>query len=118
MTDKPLSLKDYTTTMNIPKINLKQTIEYSKDNFQNLMDKIINKVTQTLVTDMKKEYSEFPDEVLTAFVKQYIDLEITKDENFRTEEICLTIIPTWKDVNIIDFDSEEQKLLNEYFENH
>ena len=114
MTDKR-SLEDYMTTMSIPKKVLKENTHLSKDYFQGLQDKIVNETILSLVKSMKKEYPEYPDEILTAFVKQFIDLELIPENNIRTRETSLKCIPTWKDVNMIDFNSEEHKLLDNYF---
>ena len=112
--ESQVSLQAYKIEMSIPKIRLKETL-FSRQDFDDLLEKIINNATTQLVKDMKKEYPEYPDEILTAFVKQFIDLEITNDCNFRTQERFLKVTPTWKDVDMIDFESEEQKLLDDYF---
>lgn len=110
--ESQVSLQAY--KMPIPKIRLKETL-FSRQDFDDLLEKIINNAIIQLVEDMKKEYPGVPDEILTAFVKQFIDLEITTDCNFRTQERFLKVTPTWKDVDMIDFESEEQKLLDDYF---
>ena len=110
-----ICLQDYKIELETPTEILKGELDPSKDNFEDLLKKIINKATLQLVNAMKKEYPEYPDEILAAFVTQFLDIEITNDYDFRTREPSFIIIPTWKDVNMIDFNSEEQKLLDNYF---
>ena len=111
-TSNQVRLDDFLTGLNIPKWELKKydirmgTEEIVKD--------IQNQAIDNLVIALREVEPDVPDEILRAFVITFMGYEINVDHDLRTNSSQITCKPCWKDSSMIDWNSEEAKLLDEY----
>ena len=89
--------------------SLRDTVDY---------DKIIKELTEKsivgLMNQIKVEYPNMPEDVIRAFIKTYFLFELENEYDVESQKYSITVTPVWKDVNMVDTDSEDFKLLEKY----
>lgn len=89
--------------------SLRDTVDY---------DKIIKELTEKsivgLMNQIKEEYPDMSEDVIRAFIKTYFLFELDTEYDIKSHKYSVIVTPVWKDVNMIDTDSKDFKLLREY----
>lgn len=116
-TSNRVKLDGFLTQLNIPKWKMKDYAG-SRTDPEKIMEDIHNQVLDNIVKALKDVEPDVPDDVLRAFANMYMGYELVFDDDIKTLERRITCKPFWKDTSMIDFDSKEAKLLDDYVWSH
>ena len=112
-------VKGFESILNVDKLTLKTHLDTHNSLHDGIdYDKILKDLTKksiiSLMNQIKEEYPDMPYEVIEAFVKTYFLFELDSEYDIKTQNYTIKVTPVWKDVNLVDTQSEEFKLLSEY----
>ena len=82
--------------------------------YEMFLKKWNEEVNLKLREHFKKLEPNIPDKVIQAFINMFISFKIDNEYDIKTQYYTLTITPFWRDVDMIDYDSENAKILDEY----
>ena len=109
-------LKGVETTLEISKLRLKKELPKfsSKLAMEELTNQLYDNAVENLAKQIKENEPDTPMEVCIAFAKTYFDFEFENTYDIRTQSYKLTATPIWKDINQVDTESEDYKLIGDY----
>ena len=99
------------TRLDVPKINLQENIDVDPTE---ITQKIYDEALNNLVKSLREMDAEASDEVLRAFAITYFNLEFTNEYDVRSRTYKVMCTPVWKDINEVNTNSKEFKLLHDY----
>lgn len=111
---KRLTLADFRTELDTPKSLLKNEIGNLKLKSAIVEQDLLKKTFNSVVRTISESEPDTPLDIVKAFVSVYIEFIISKEYNVRTMSYELVCTPVWKDVYMIDWGSEEFKIISEY----
>ena len=99
------------TRLDVPKINLQEKLDVDPTE---ITQKIYDEALDNLVKSLREMDAKASDEVLRAFAITYFNLEFTNEYDVRSRTYKLMCTPVWKDINEVNTNSKEFKLLHDY----
>ena len=106
---------EFKTSLNVKQSTFKNYIDsFSDVDYDNIIKELTEKSIKGLMNQILEEYPDTPVDVVQAFVKTFFLFELTTEYDIESRSYNVIITPVWKDSNMVNWESEEWKLLCEY----
>jgi hypothetical protein len=115
---KPFNLKDkefYLSELVFSDAMIKSKCDTPRETYKQLENELLRQAEDSLLEYFKLESPGVPDDVIRAFIRGYVGFEMNMTRDIKTRENVVRVTPTWRPVKLIDFDSEDVKIVSDFF---
>lgn len=106
---------DFLVKLDMDDFLMKENCDSPEEQVKQLEKKLLKKAEDGMFEYFKLESPGIPDDVIRAFIRMYVGFEMTVTREIRNRETIVKVTPCWRPIDLIDFDSDDGKLLDGYF---